>query len=803
MQEQVSALITMLYTDIEGSTHRWQRFPQIMHAVLARHDAILQTAISQHRGKIVVTTGDGVLAVFTSARDAVQAALAAQRALDAADWADVDDLKVRMGLHTGEAVESHGDYHSPALNRGARLMAAGHGGQILLSAATFELIRDDVPVGAVLRDLGEHRLKDLIRPEHIFQIAAEDDHREFAPLKTLDHHPNNLPMQATPLIGRETQAANLQALLRRADVRLVTLTGVGGVGKTRLSLQVAAELLEEYPDGVYFVALGSLDAAQLVLPAVALALGVKESGDQSLRDRVAAFVRNKQLLLVLDNFEHVLAAAPVVTELLQAAARLKVLVSSRIVLHLYGEREYPVPSLELPAPQKLPASLETVSQCAAVSLFIARAQLVKPDFAVTNETAPAVAEICSRLDGLPLAIELAAARVKMLPPQALLARLENRLKVLTGGARDLPARQQTIRGAIDWSYNLLDECEKDLFARLSVFAGGWTVEAAEAVWAAGEIPHWSCWTSSRRSWTRAWCGKTIADRTASRVSLCCRPCENTRPSGWWRAERGTMRAAHMPAIFWPCVEKAEPQPTGKEQVAWLARLEDEHDNLRAVLRWALESGEIALGLRTAGIVGHFWWRRGYLSEGRGWLEALLAAAGTEYDAGMASARAAALQQAARLADAQGDTARTMALAEEGRILCGALGDSRGAAGCLNLLGGAARRTGDYSRATALHEESLAICRALGDLRGTATSLNNLGIVTAEQGNYRRALELYEESLTLRRKLGDTWGIAVSLNNVGLAALDQGEYARAASLYAESLALLSGAGRQMGHRLRPG
>jgi len=797
MQDQASQLITMLYTDIEGSTERWEHFPQAMHAVLARHDAMLQRAIAEHRGKIVVTTGDGVLAVFESAGDAVQAALAAQAALGAADWHDVGGLKVRMGLHTGEAVETQGNYHAPALNRGARLMAAGHGGQILLSAATYELIRDQLPLGVELRDLGEHRLKDLVRPEHVFQIGAAEAAREFAPLKTADERPTNLPLEVTSLIGREQEAAQLQALLRRDDVRLVTLTGVGGVGKTRLSLRVAAELLEEFRDGVFFVELAPVSDTQLVPPAIAQALGVKESGDKPLRDSVAAFLRDKHLLLVLDNFEHVLGAAPVLGVLLQSAARLKVLVSSRIVLHVYGELEYAVQPLPVLEPRLLTAGLETVCQCPAVKMFIARSQLVKPDFVLTHETAPAVAEICTRLDGLPLAIELAAARIKVLPPQALLARLESRLKVLTGGARDLPARQQTVRGAIDWSYELLDGAEKELFAWLSVFAGGWTMAAAEAVWSATDDQ-----------------SLDLLDGLSSLVDKSLVRQEDRGPHGEPRfsmlemlreyaAERlvasgawGTARRAHA-GYFLALVEEAEPHLTRAEQVEWLARLEDEHDNLRAVLRWALDGGEVALGLRLAGLTGQFWWLRGYLSEARGWLEALLASTPAPGAAGVRNDRARALWQAARFADAQGDTKRAEVLAEESRNLYRDLEDSRGLAAALSVLGGVANRQGDYPQALALHEESLALCRALGDSYGVAWSLNNLGIITARQGNYQRALELHEESLGLRRALGDRWGIAASLNNLALAVADQGDYARAQALYTESLALRRALGDKSG------
>ena len=481
-----------------------------------------------------------------------------------------------------------------------------------------------------------------------------------------------------------------------------------------------------------------------MLPAIAQTLAITESGRQSLRDAVIAFLRDKQLLLVLDNFEQVMDAASLVADLLQGVARLKVLVTSRFVLKLHAEYEYPVLPLACPERGRLPTDCTALSQYAAVALFIARARQVKADFAVTNENAPAVAEICARLDGLPLAIELAAARVKLLTPQALLPRLASCLKLLTGGARDRPARQQTLRGAIDWSYDLLSEEEKALFARLSVFVGGWTVEAAEAVCpAVGDVcldPLDGLSSLADKSFVRqeedARSGEprfTMLETLREYAS------ERLVASGEWEDARRTHAN-----YFLQLAEEAEPHLTGHAQVAWLARLEIEHDNLRAVLRWALDSMEIGLGLRLAGIVGRFWWVRGYLSEGRGWLDEFLVAANPRDDRAISSAYALALNWAARLADKQGDYTRTAALAEESLSLFRELGDKRGAASALNILGRAAMRQGDYARARALHEEGLALCRECGDTSGLAASLNNLGILVAEQGNYTQAMELHQE-----------------------------------------------------------
>jgi predicted ATPase len=385
-----------------------------------------------------------------------------------------------MAVHTGTVEERGGDYFGPTLNRVARLLSAGHGGQVLLSLSTEELVRDRLPLGIGLRDLGVRRLKDLFGPEHVFQLTAPGLPASFPPLKTLDVRLNNLPIQPTPLLGREREVAEIAGLLRREDVRLLTLTGTGGTGKTRLALQSAAEMIDEFEDGVFFVALSPVSDPHLVASALAGALSVSESAGRALKEDLRNFLSNKELLLVLDNFEQVVDAAPLVGELLSACPGLKVLGTSRTSLRIYGEHEYAVRPLELPDPDHLPP-IETLREYEAIRLFTERAHAANTDFSLTEENAPAVAEICARLDGLPLAIELAAARVKLLSPQAMCSRLSNPLKFLTGGARDLPERQRTLRGAIAWSHALLDEGEQALFARLSVFSGGCALEAVEAV----------------------------------------------------------------------------------------------------------------------------------------------------------------------------------------------------------------------------------------------------------------------------------------------------------------------------------
>jgi predicted ATPase/class 3 adenylate cyclase len=480
MPELPTGTVTFLFSDIEGSTSLLQHLGDRFADVLADHRRLLRAAFQAAGGHEVDAAGDGFFVAFHRATDAAAAAVAAQRAMATHPWPEGAQVRVRMGLHTGEPSLTAGGYIGLDVHRAARICAAGHGGQILLSQSTCDLVAPDLPEDVNLRDLGEHRLKDLHRPERLFQLVIPHVFADFPALRTLNNRPHNLPTQLTPLMGREQAVAAVCALLRREDVRLLTLTGPGGAGKTRLGLQVAADVIDDFADGAFFVPLASLNDAVLVASTMAQTLGIRETGGRLLLESLKDFLRDKQMLLLLDNFEQVVAAAPVVAELLVSCPKVKVLVTSREALRLRGEHEFPVPPLALPDLTHLPA-LELLSRYAAVALFLLCARAVNPDFSVTNENTPAVAEICVRLDGLPLAIELAAARIRLLTPQAILARLDSRLKLLTGGARDVPTRQQTLRDAIAWSYDLLHETERALFRRLAVMVGGFTIEAAEAV----------------------------------------------------------------------------------------------------------------------------------------------------------------------------------------------------------------------------------------------------------------------------------------------------------------------------------
>jgi predicted ATPase/class 3 adenylate cyclase len=779
-----TGIVTFLFTDIEGSTRLWERNSQEMQEALARHDEILRDAIDANEGYIFKTVGDAFCAAFGTATDATEAALAAQRALLEEGWTeDVGAIRVRMALHSGAAEERGSDYFGPPVNRVARLLSAGHGGQVLLSHAAQELTQDDLPEGATLRDLGERRLKDLFRPERVFQLNSPELPMSFPPLKTLDARTNNLPAQPTPLVGRERELGEGRDLLRGEGVRLLTLTGPGGIGKTRLGLQVAADLLDEFEDGVFFVLLASITDPALVASAIAEPLGVVEAGDQSLEESLKGHLRGKELLLLLDNFEQVVDAAPLVGQLLSECPKLKVLATSRSVLRVYGEQEYPVPPLELPRPGHLPP-IDRLSQYEAVRLFIERAKAAKPDFRVTDENAPAVAEICARLDGLPLAIELAAARIKLLTPGAMLERLGSRLKLLRGGARDLPERQRTLRATIEWSHALLDEGEQVLFARLAVFSGGRTLDAIEAICdARGDLPMDALEGVSSlldknllgqeegpEGEPRFVMLETIHEYARERLKASGEPEETSR-----------LHAEYFLAL----AEEAEQGLWESEQGGWLDRLEVDHDNMRAALSWSLES-EPETALRMVGALARFWEIRSHYLEGSRWIKAALRQ--TYHAEG--SVRAKALSEAGTFAWHRGDYEQATVLHGQALALYRELGDESNAAFALLCLGSQDLEQGEHERAKPFFEEALAISREVGDKRTIGYALHNLGDLARHTGHYKQARALGMEAISVFREMDDKWGTARQLVWLGMVtAYMSDDYEEAAGFLEEGFALV--------------
>ncbi len=748
MPELPRGTVTFLFTDIEGSTRLWQQFPREMAAAVARHDDLLGTTISEHGGTVFKTVGDAFCAAFATAPSAVNAAIVIQRALADEQWGEIGPIRVRIAIHVGDAEERDADYFGPAVNRVARLLSTGHGGQVLLSHTASELVRDNLPGVAQLRDLGEHRLKDLTRPERIFQLVTPDLPTEFPSLNTLTRRLHNLPRQPTPFLGREREVGEIAELLQRTEVQLVTLTGPGGTGKTRLSLQAAAEVVDAFADGVWFVELASLTDPVLVPNAIAGVLGVRE-GQQSLQQQLVEHLRDKQLLLVLDNFEQLLPiAAAGIGDLIAAAPGLTVVATSRVPLRLRAEREVPVPPLDLPR-RKPPPTLAQLGQYEAVRLFITRAQAVRRDFAVTNANAPAVAEICHRLDGLPLAIELAAARVRMLPPHAMLSRLEQRLKVVTGGARDLPERQQTLRGAIAWSHELLTPDEQALFRRLSVFAGGFTLEAAEAVTTDDELDL-ELFEGLERLVEHSLVRQTEAEGEPRFLML-----ETIREYGLEQLEaRGEADAAYGRHAAWfrDLATQLHAERTGPDPMAGIDRLDQEDDNLRTALTWALAHDQ-ETALRLVATLGGFWLARGYITEGRGWCERVLALVPTE---AMLNDRVRALNSAAMVGAIQGDIEAAERWGRDALDLAQRLGNRQELLNALQSLATVADWRGEQEHAIALMEEALGVARESGEVDLIGDALNGLGYAYFLAGNLEQARPLLHEAVGIIRRGGGRW-----------------------------------------------
>ncbi|MCC6792568.1 MAG: tetratricopeptide repeat protein [Thermomicrobiales bacterium] len=823
-----SGLLTFLFTDVEGSTRLWETHPEAMAAAIARHDALLRAVIEERNGYVFKTIGDAFCAAFARPRDALDAALAMQRGLAAQSWGEVGAIRVRAALHSGLSQERDADYFGPTVNRVARLLAVGHGGQVLLSQAAVDELGDALDGDATLRDLGDRRLKDLTEPERIYQLVAEGLEETFPPLKSLDARPNNLPLQPTPLLGRDAELTTIKARLRQRGHRVLTLTGPGGTGKTRLALQAAADLLDDFAHGVWFIDLSPVTDPALVAAEIARALEVREEGDQPLDALLRDHLKERELLLVLDNFEQVLPAAKLVSALVAASPALRVLITSRRPARIAAEQELPIEPLPVPDPKRLP-DLAHLAAYPAIELFVERARAVQPSFALIAANAATVAGICAKLDGLPLAIELAAARVRLLPPAALLSRLESRLKVLTGGARDRPERQQTLRAAIAWSYDLLTEDEQALFARIAVFADGSTFEAIEAICNPnGEVDVFEGIASlvehnlirqeaaadgeprfRMLATIREFAQEQLAERQDLDVVAFASGLPLPGGGGAIEGSEGdSVRRAHA-AYYQNYAEEALAEP---DEAVWLDRVEMEHGNLRAALAWLLETtGAEERALRLAGALSGFWYVRGYLTEGRSWLERALAVG---HDA-PPEVRAKALDGAGALADVQGDTERSDALIAEALELYRSVDDQRGVAIALDGLGLLATKRGDYDRAASLHEEALAIHRASGERRGMATSINNLGSIACLQDDPTRGTALFEEALALCRGLGDRWIMAVSLGNLGMSTRDQGDHERSFGLYREALAAwqeledmvgvadcLAGIGRIAGERGQP-
>jgi predicted ATPase/class 3 adenylate cyclase len=778
--------VTFLFTDVEGSTRLWEQHPEAMQTALARHNALITDGIQQHRGIVIKSRGEGdsVFAVFSRATDAIAAASLLQQTLQAEPWPSEALLRVRFALHTGEATVHDGDYFGAVVNRCARLRAAGHGGQVLLSQATLDEVQSALPQNLGFRDLGAHRLKDLQQPEHLFQLLHPNLPADFPPLRSLEAFAHNLPAQLTSFIGREQAMAEVKQLL--ATTRLLTLTGSGGCGKTRLALQVAADLLEEYPDGVWLIELAPLADPALVPQNLASALGLREEPGRPLTATLMDYLRTKSPLVVLDNCEHLLpACAQLADSVLRTCPQLRILASSREGLGIVGEQTYRVPSLSLPSAKPLPP-LERLRDFEAVQLFADRARLSQATFAVTQANAPAVVHVCQRLDGIPLALELAAARVNVLSVEQISVRLDDRFRLLTGGSRTALPRQQTLRALIDWSYDLLTDTEQALLRRLAVFAGGWTLEAAEGV-CAGEIPteggsRIEGWEVLNLLTSLVDKSLVVVEGSEPRYRLLETVRQYARDRLLEAGEAAVVRRRHRDGFL--ALAEAERDLSGVHHRASLDRLEREHDNLRAALGWSVAQGEGDEGLRLANALGWFWSDRCYWTEGQEHLAALLALPASQLRTDL---RADALHDAGQMARFQGDLDTARALWEECLTTNRELERKQVIPEILDLLALGAWEQSAYEEAQALWEECLAIFRELGVQRGMALSLTGLGSVAQAQGRHEAARGLLEEA----------WALDQGSQNCvhqGHLLLELGDYATARSRYEQCLAERRAAGR---------
>jgi len=751
------------------------------------HHELLREAFRSNEGRELRTEGDSFFCVFASALDACHAAAAAQQSFAEHRWPEGGALRVRIGLHTGEAPLMGDEYIGLDVHHAARIAGAAYGGQVLVSEATQALVAGRLPERLQLRDLGLHRLRDLAGTEHLYQLLVEGVPDVFPALRTLDGTPNNLPTQLTSFVGRSEMVARAKRLVETS--RLLTLTGPGGIGKTRLSLQVAAETFDQFPDGVYFIALSAVRDPEVIPSVIAQAIGIPMTGNRLPLDMVIEHLRNRKTLLVIDNFEQLLPeAAGFPSTLLQASPNLKVIVSSRAPLRAYGEHEFPVEPLLIPDSTTHP-SLDILSQYEAVKLFIERATAAKPDFYATNENAPAIAGICERVDGLPLAIELAAARIKLFSPQALYSRLEKSFSALGVGARDLPSRQQTLTGAIAWSYDMLDAPGRRLLARFSVFARGAGLEQAGAVCGPAEEVGGDVVTGLDELADQSLL-RRVPDVEEPRLLML----QTIREFGAERlqesGEAEVIRDRHAEA-FAAMAEEVEGRLLGSERKAQLDRLARDHDNLRAALDWCISGHRTELALRLASAMWRFWQMRGHLHEGRSRIEAVLDLPGVDKHP---AAHRRALEAAGGIAYWQADMHAAQAWYDDCLVLTRATGDKNAIANAIYndsfpLVVG---RT-DMARALPLLDEALGLFRELDDAPGIARCLWGIGNVHHFLQDYDAAVPPLEESIELFRKLGQGFGLGWSLHTRALVAINLGDPTTAQPLVTEALGLFSKAG----------
>ncbi|MGE3911281.1 MAG: AAA family ATPase [Chloroflexota bacterium] len=804
--------VTLLFTDVESSTRHLLRLGDRYPAVLDRHRQLVMDAVHRHHGMLVDHQGDTTFAAFASAHHAVLAAIEGQDALATEPWPGGEPVRARMGIHTGEPSRRADGYAGLDVHRAARICAAAHGGQVVISQTARSLVAHALPPDTALLDLGRHYLKDLPQPEHLLQVVGRNLQRDFPPLRSLGA-PAGLPPHRQHLFGREEHLEAYRRLVLQDDIRLVTLTGPGGTGKTALAVHLAAALMPHFEDGVAYVSLAPIADPDLVPRAISRALGIQQQGGQPLLETLTDALSSRHSLLVLDNFEHVLPAAPVLTELIVACPKLKIVATSRELLRLSHEYDVAVPPLRLPEFGSL--LYEQIQQNDAVQLFVARAQEVRPSFTLTEENASVIVEICRRLDGLPLALELAAARVRLLPPRALLARLDRRLPMLTDGPRDLPARQRTLRDTIGWSYGLLSEPERRLFRALGVFVDGGTLDAIEALVretpgtdgsartiAEGAGPVLSEPPPETLDLITSLVDKSLVRQSVAQAEPRFSLLETIREFALEQldaaGEAAEVHGRHAD-YFLRLAELADPHLITGQQVRWLGRLEAEHGNLSAALSWTRDAAAAAIetpagipagvaGLRLAGALHWFWWLGGHVAEGAQRLTEVLSRPDQPNDR---PARLRALYAAGTLAMIQGTYNESLDLLDAGFRLAEGLGDPVTAGRCLAYRGIVETyflETGKFTQADALRTawEAVEILARTDDTWGQALAISQIGAHARRDGDYAESERLLVQAVDLARTTGERYLLGSCLPKLGNLYIESRDFAAAEPQYRDAL-----------------